>query len=101
MHLDPFLRKRDAILGCLLGGAVGDAIGLPFEGLTRARVARRIGAGPLGHSLIGAFSGYKSGHALNNLLLRRLMADAESWELVSFSGDQPAPISYTHPVSAT
>jgi ADP-ribosylglycohydrolase len=53
MHPDPFLRQRDAILGCLLGGAVGDAIGLPFEGLTRARVARRIGAGPLGHSLIG------------------------------------------------
>lgn len=45
------LRRREAIVGCLLGGAVGDAIGLPFEGLTRERVARRIGGGPLGHGL--------------------------------------------------
>src|SRR5205807_1623729 len=34
----------------------------------------------LGHSLIGEFSGYKSGHALNNKLLRSLLADASTWE---------------------
>ena len=33
----------------------------------------------LGHSLIGEFSGYKSGHALNNRLLRALVADASAW----------------------
>ena len=36
----------------------------------------------LGHSLIGAFSGHKSGHALNNRLLRTLVADSEAWEIV-------------------
>lgn len=48
-----FQQRRDAIVGCLLGRAVGDAIGLPFEGLSREQVARRIGAEPLGHSLFG------------------------------------------------
>lgn len=38
----------------------------------------------LGYSLIGAFSGYKSGHELNNLLLRTLLADKSAWEMVSF-----------------
>ena len=34
----------------------------------------------LGHSLIGAYSGYKSGHELNNQLLRQLLRQPESWE---------------------
>ena len=37
----------------------------------------------LGHSLIGAFSGYKSGHALNNKLLLTLLEDKEAWEEVT------------------
>ena len=48
----------------------------------------------LGHSLIGEFSGYKSGHALNNQLLRALMADASAWEEVTFRDRNEAPISY-------
>lgn len=48
----------------------------------------------LGCSLIGAFSGYKSGHALNNQLLRVLMADETAWERVTFARDEPAPVSY-------
>ena len=40
------------ILGCLLGGAVGDAIGLPHEGLTRRRIALRLGSRPIEHALI-------------------------------------------------
>ena len=44
--------KAERIVGCLLGGAVGDAIGLPYEGLTRAAIGARVGAGPLGHALI-------------------------------------------------
>jgi UDP-3-O-[3-hydroxymyristoyl] N-acetylglucosamine deacetylase len=45
----------------------------------------------LGHPLIGAFSGHKTGHALNNRLLRRLMEDKPSWELVSFERPEDAP----------
>lgn len=53
----------------------------------------------LGHSLIGEFVGYKSGHGLNNLLLRELIAQPQSWEFVEFS-DEEVPISYMRPVSA-
>ena len=42
----------------------------------------------LGHSLIGAFSGHKSGHALNNRLLRELVRQQDAWEIVTF--DDPA-----------
>ena len=48
----------------------------------------------LGHSLIGEFSGHKSGHALNNKLLRMLLADPTTWEEVSFDSYADAPISY-------
>ncbi len=50
----------------------------------------------LGRSLIGAFSGFKSGHALNNTLLRALLADTKAWEEVTFTQDE-APIAYQHP----
>src|SRR5579863_5978500 len=48
----------------------------------------------LGHSLIGEFSGHKSGHALNNKLLRLLLSDASTWEEVVFERYADAPISY-------
>src|ERR1700754_4488526 len=48
----------------------------------------------LGHSLIGEFTGHKSGHALNNKLLRTLLADQSTWEEVSFETYAEAPISY-------
>ncbi len=48
----------------------------------------------LGHSLIGEFSGHKSGHGLNNLLLRTLQADKSAWEEVVFERPDQAPISY-------
>lgn len=54
----------------------------------------------LGSSLIGAFSGHKSGHALNNTLLRTLMADETAWEAVTFESEEPAPISFSQPVHA-
>ena len=54
----------------------------------------------LGSSLIGAFSGYKSGHALNNRLLRTLLADESAWEAATFDDSSRAPISYTHPMMA-
>lgn len=55
----------------------------------------------LGHSLIGSFSGYKSGHALNNQLLRALIAEQDSWELVTFEDEKQVPISYVQPVGVT
>lgn len=48
----------------------------------------------LGHSLIGAFTGYKSGHGLNNKLLRALLNDKDAWEMVTFDDEQHAPISF-------
>lgn len=52
----------------------------------------------LGSSLIGAFHGHKSGHALNNKLLRQLLADQEAWEFVTFEDKNTAPISYLRPI---
>jgi UDP-3-O-[3-hydroxymyristoyl] N-acetylglucosamine deacetylase len=48
----------------------------------------------LGHSLIGEFSGHKSGHALNNKLLRALIKERSAWEEVVFETADEAPISY-------
>ncbi len=45
----------------------------------------------LGHPVIGAYSAYKSGHALNNELLRKLMEDESSWESVTFLKPEEAP----------
>lgn len=55
----------------------------------------------LGHSLIGAFSGYKSGHALNNKLLKALLEDADAWEEVTFKEGSSVPISYMKPIPVT
>ena len=48
----------------------------------------------LGHSLIGEFSGFKSGHGLNNKLLRALHADADAWREAVFESDKDTPIHY-------
>ena len=45
----------------------------------------------LGHPLIGAFHGHKSGHALNNRLCRALLQDQTAWEYVSFEREEEAP----------
>ena len=48
-----------------------------------------------GHAILGAYEGYKSGHALNNQLVRALMAAQSAWEIVTFPGEQdPVPASY-------
>ena len=54
----------------------------------------------LGHTLIGEFSAHKSGHDLNNKLLRALLDDAAAWEEVTFSDPNKAPISYATPAYA-
>ena len=52
----------------------------------------------LGHSLIGSFQGYKSGHELNNRLLKKLLATENAWELVSFEDEVNLPISFMQPI---
>ncbi len=47
------------------------------------------------HSILGEFSAFKTGHAVNNLLLRTLLADAEAWEMVTFEEEAaPSPIPF-------
>ncbi len=47
-----------------------------------------------GHAIIGAYVAEKSGHALNNLLLRKLFADPEAYEIVSFDHMSDAPLAF-------
>jgi UDP-3-O-[3-hydroxymyristoyl] N-acetylglucosamine deacetylase len=51
----------------------------------------------LGHSLIGELRAYKSGHDLNNKLLRALLKQKEAWDMVTFEDQRKAPISYATP----
>lgn len=90
--------------GLALGGSMDNAIvmdeyrilnsdGLRYEDeFVKHKVLDAIGdLYILGHPLIGAFTAYKSGHALNNRLLRALLADSEAWEFVSFDQAEQAP----------
>ncbi len=49
----------------------------------------------LGHNLVGELSAYKSGHDLNNKLLRAMLDDESAWEIVTFDDSSNVPISYT------
>lgn len=104
-----YLRERQLALG----GSMDNAIvlddyrvlnedGLRYEDeFVRHKILDAIGdLYLLGHSLIGAFYGYKSGHALNNQLLRALLADRSAWEEVTFDEPSLAPISYAQPAHA-
>ena len=105
------LRERDLALGGSMDNAivVDDYRVLNEDGLryddefVKHKILDAIGdLYLLGHSLIGAFYGYKSGHALNNRLLNRLMETPEAWEEVTFDEeDGLVPISYIAPVHAT
>jgi len=53
-----------------------------------------------GHSILGAYEGYKSGHALNNQLLRAMYANPDAWEMVTFDNELETPISYVKADSA-
>ena len=99
-----YMRERN--LG--LGGSMDNAIVLDEfrvlneDGL-RYKILDAVGDLDLaGHAVIGAYEGYKSGHALNNQLVRALLADAEAWEEVSFSDPVAAPpVVYGAAVPAT
>jgi len=51
----------------------------------------------LGHCVIGEFRAYKSGHDLNNKLLRALLEEESAWDEVTFKDSRKAPISYATP----
>ncbi len=97
------LRKNNLALGGSLDNAivVDDDKVLNIDGLRYAdefvkhKILDAIGdLYLLGHSLIGAFTGYKSGHGLNNKLLRALLNDKDAWEMVTFEEEEEAPISF-------
>jgi UDP-3-O-[3-hydroxymyristoyl] N-acetylglucosamine deacetylase len=107
-----FLRDIEMLRenGLALGGSMDNAIvvddfrvlnedGLRYEDeFVKHKILDAIGdLYLLGHSLIGAFSGYKSGHALNNRLLKTLIAKTDAWEEVTFEDAERAPISYMPP----
>ncbi len=103
------LREKNLVLGGSLDNAVVvddyrilNEDGLRYEDeCVKHKILDAIGdLYLLGHSLIGSFSGFKSGHALNNALLRTLIADENAWELVSFEDGYEAPISFMQGVPA-
>lgn len=103
------LRSRNLALGGTLDNAIvlDDAgivneDGLRYEDeFVKHKILDAIGdLYLLGHSLIGEFSGFKSGHGLNNRLLRALVADKGAWEEVTFSDRSLAPINYVPAAAA-
>ncbi len=103
------LRKRNLVMGGTMDNAIVlddyrilNENGLRYDDeFVKHKILDAIGdLYLLGHSLVGAFTGHKSGHALNNKLLLKLMADREAWEETTFEDLDSAPISYVHPAEA-
>lgn len=103
-----YMRDRNLALGGSLDNAivlddyrVVNEDGLRFDDeFVKHKILDAIGDLYLmGHSLIGAYYAYKSGHGLNNQLLRALIDDREAWEEVVFEDPAEAPISYVNPVA--
>lgn len=108
MHEIEYLRSR----GLARGGSVDNAIvvdeyrilnedGLRYDDeFVKHKVLDAIGdLYLLGNSLIGEFRAYKSGHALNNQLLRSLIKQTDAWEVVTYDSPEESPIAYVAPVS--
>ncbi len=103
------LRSRQLTLGGSLDNAIVlddfrvlNEDGLRYEDeFVRHKILDAIGDLYLfGYSLIGEFSGFKTGHGLNNKLLRALIAQPDSWEEVTFEQEEiQAPISYMRPAA--
>jgi UDP-3-O-[3-hydroxymyristoyl] N-acetylglucosamine deacetylase len=110
MHDLEYMRERN--LG--LGGSMDNAIvldefrvlnedGLRYaDEFVRHKILDAVGDLYLaGHAVIGAYAGFKSGHALNNKLVRALLAETSAWEEVTFEGpeDTAIPAMYAAPGS--
>jgi UDP-3-O-[3-hydroxymyristoyl] N-acetylglucosamine deacetylase len=97
------MRSRGLTLGGSMDNAivVGDSRVLNADGLryddefAKHKILDAIGdLYNVGHPMLASYHAYKSGHALNNRLLRKLMADRSAWELVTFENDADAPPGY-------
>jgi len=109
MHEIEYLRSK----GLARGGSVDNAIvidqyrilneeGLRYEDeFVRHKILDAIGdLYLLGYGLVGEYRAYKSGHALNNRVLRELIAQRDAWEMVTFEDTVDAPITYGAPAVA-
>ena len=103
-----YLRSRNLALGGTMDNAIVlddhrvlNEDGLRYEDeFVKHKILDAIGdLSLLGRSLIAEFSGHKSGHALNNRLLRALIAMPDAWEEVTFENLDEAPIAYVPVVS--
>ena len=100
------LKSKNLVLGASINNAIafGDEEILNEEGLrfndeiVKHKMLDAIGdLYLLGGNLIGEFSGYKSGHELNNKLLRKIIEDDDAYETIEFENSENAPISYVRP----
>jgi len=98
-----YLRANDLALGGSLDNAIVmdeyrvlNEDGLRFQDeFVRHKVLDAVGdLYLLGSCLIGEFTGFKSGHRLNNLLLRALLEQPEAYQEVVFDEQRPSPVSY-------
>lgn len=100
--------------GLCLGGSFDCAIvmddyrvlnedGLRFEDeLVRHKMLDAVGDLFIcGHNIIGAFSAFKSGHALNNQLLQTVLENRAAWEYVTFDHEKEAPMLFHHPLEVS
>ena len=103
MHEVEYMRANGLGLGGNLDNAIvidDDSVlnkdGLRFgDEFVRHKILDAIGdLYIVGHPLIAAFSGFKSGHAMNNALLRQLLATPDAWEFVSFTDPHDVPSSF-------
>jgi UDP-3-O-[3-hydroxymyristoyl] N-acetylglucosamine deacetylase len=100
-----FLRSRRLALGASLENAVAvdefrvlNQDGLRYDDeFVRHKILDAVGdLYLLGQPLLGAYTAFKSGHALNNKLARAVLADASAWETVIFEDErEAAPAFYT------
>lgn len=110
MHEIEYLRSQ----GLARGGSVDNAIvvdeyrilnqdGLRYDDeFVKHKILDAIGdLYLLGYGVIGEYRAHKSGHALNNAVLRALIAQPDAWEMVTFDDEATAPISYSlSPIAA-
>ncbi len=95
-----WLRANNLALGANLDNAIAlddfkvvNEEGLRYDNeFVRHKILDAIGDLYLfGSAVMGSFYGYKSGHTLNNKLIKKVMVDPSAWEMVTFSEEQAAP----------
>ncbi len=101
-----WLRSNNLAQGCSLDNAIAldeyrvlNENGLRYDDeFVRHKILDAIGdLYLLGHNMIGSFKGHKSGHALNNKLIRAVLETPEAWEIVTFEEEKArSPIRFTH-----